>query len=506
MRIGTAKATRHAGAALLLLFTSARALTPGTEEISPQPQTADAVIPGLSRTRAVPPEPEIDFAAPEVVQQGLFTDRPLYNPGVLRPERHINLEGLPLAYDPGYYPYLYRDVISSVPAFGLQPTPAKQGLFTITPYAGVTHTYESNINLSPDNHIGDYFTTLSAGADFQVGTPDSVYTERYDTILGLHGHYLFTADVFDTQDRFNALNNQLNLDGRIGRGSAIWRPYLTMEDFTSTGFEDRDNERIGRVKRQILAPGIHGDYQVTSQSFVSQDFSWTHMKHPQNGVLNELTGDFTPYIDADTWNYMTQAGTRVLPNVDVFVWNNLRQTEVSRGSAYNELINGFGWRGKPDPRLFTEVLFGWDAMSFTASDGNPNRHALSGWRMSGHTSFDWSPRLRLTLKYDRLFQANELDKDNNYTSSAVQFIPEVFLGGNWYLIPQVALTDYTFERTLFETIELRPEVELAYRLPDKIGSDSRIYVKGTYLRTETVVGDGHQTEDFRLSTGIAMKF
>ncbi len=501
-----ARASRHAGAVLLLFFTSARALNPGVEEISPQTQTADSILPGLSRTRAVPPEPAIDFSAPDVIEQGIYAEKPSFLPTSLRPERRIDLTGLPLAYDPAYYPYLYRDVLTYVPSIGLHPTPPKQGLLTVTPYAGVTHTYESNINITADNHIGDYYTTLSAGADVQLGTPDSIYTERYDTILAAHAHYLFTADVFDKQDRFNAINNQLNLDGRIGRGSAVWRPYITLEDFTSTGFEDRDNERIGRVQRMILAPGVHADYQLTSRTFVSQDFSFDHLKHPQNGVLDPNTDVFTPYIDSDTCNYMTQGGWRALDNVDIFLWNNIRQTEVSRGAAFSELIDGFGWRGKPDLRLFTEVLFGWDAMQFSASDGNPNRHALSGWRMSGHTSFDWSPRLRLTLKYDRIYQASELGKDNNYVSSAAQFIPEIFLGGNWYCIPQVALTDYSFEQSTAETLELRPELELAYRLPDKIGSDSRIYVKGTYLRTETVVGSGHQSEDCRLSTGVAMKF
>ncbi|HEY8964817.1 MAG TPA: hypothetical protein VIM58_00120, partial [Candidatus Methylacidiphilales bacterium] len=371
MKWGTA--TRLAGTSLLIVLLSpAQALTPGTEEISPQPQTADAVLQGLSRTRAVPPEPEIDLAAPDVVDQGIFAPRPDVLPQALRPERRINLTGLPLAYDPSYYPNVYRDVIANVPSVGLQPTPPKQGLLTVTPYAGVTRTYDSNINLSPDNHIGDYYTTVSAGADLQLGTPDSIYTERYDTIAALHAHYLFTTDIFDKQDRFNAINNQMNLDGRIGRGDFIWRPYATVEDFTSTGFEDRDNEIIGRTQRQILAPGVFGSYQLAPRTFVTQDFSWSHLKHPQNGILDPNTGVFTPYIDADVWNYTTQFGYRALANVDFFVFNQVRQTEVSRGSAYGELINGFGWQGKPDPRLFTELRLGWDAMEFSASDGNPN--------------------------------------------------------------------------------------------------------------------------------------
>ncbi len=465
---------------ILGLWTALSAPTPA-EEISPQPVTPAEAEPGLSR-RAIPLPPEID-ADTYQADRGYV---PLYR--VTAPFYDsvfaVHPAEPPMRPDPS----AYHDVTAYEPPVGLQPTPPKRGLFTMTPFAGVTQTYDSNIALSSDNHLGDTYTTLTAGTDFQLGTPDSIYNERYDSMLALHGHYLFSSDIFSELQQFNAVNNKINLEGRIGRDSAIWRPYVAMEEFTSTDFEDRNNEEIGRIQRQVLAPGVRGDYQISPRVTYSDNFSWTHLEHPQQ-----------VFIDTDQWTAEQEVGYRVLNDFDLLVWNELRQTEPSNGAAANEVMGGFGWRGKPDPRLFTELHIGWSAMHW--SDPDPGRRSLSQWRISGHTTFDWTPRLRLTLKYDRDYTFNEVAVNDNYTSTAIQGVAEVFLGGNFYLTPYIAVTDYAYERDQLEQIEWRAETELAYRLPPRLGTDSRLYIKGAWLRTDRIHGEPHSdtVEDVRIS-------
>ena len=54
------------------------------------------------------------------------------------------------------------------------------------------------------NPVGVSYTTLDFGGHLQLGSPDSVYSEGYDTILALDAKYLFWADIFDHYSKFDA--------------------------------------------------------------------------------------------------------------------------------------------------------------------------------------------------------------------------------------------------------------------------------------------------------------
>lgn len=393
-------------------------------------------------------------------------------------------------------PSSYREVSAYEAPLALQPVYPKTGVVTWSPFAGIAQSWDSNLLLTSANHVSDTYTTLAAGTDFQIGSPDSIYnTNEYDSILALHGRYYFSTDLFAEHEELNAVNNRLHLDGRIGRDAAIWRPYVTVEQFTSTDFQDRNVQGIGRLQRQILSPGLQSNYKIDSNLTYNQNFFWSRLLHPQGS-----------YVNTDTYVLQQDFGVRVLENVDFIVWNELRQTQPSLGSEVGECTSGIGWRGMPDPRIFTEFRIGWDAMEW--SDGNPGRQNLPAWRMDGHTTFEWSPRLSLGLKYSRAYVFNEVLPNNNYTSTGAQFVPQVFLGGNFYLTPYISLIDYSYEQQHLEQLECRLETELAYRFGGRRDADSRVYVKVACLRLSQQSGDADQgrVDDARVSLGMAYRF
>lgn len=385
-------------------------------------------------------------------------------------------------------PSTYREVIAYEPLRGLRPLKPQDKLWTLHPFVGAQESYDSNIQQTTMNHIGDFYTTLRAGFDYQLGTPDTIYSQGYDTIVALNMHEEFWADIFDRHSEFNALNDQIQIDGRIGRDAAIWRPFVFADDVTGSNL--LSEERVGRIERQHLVTGVRGDYKVTSQFTLSQSFSHEYFDHPDD-----------PFIDMEIWKAYQEVAYRAFHDFDVFGWGQFRYTDPDKGADGAEYMGGFGWRGKPDPRLFSELLIGWDNVHLNQPQND--RWDLSDTYVFGHTSFEWSPRLRLVLIYDRTYTFNEIDINDNYIDNILQFVPEIYLGDNWYVTPYLGLAYDQYETSHRDTLEYRPEIELAYMTPET----SKIFVKFGYDHLSTVKGpDSGPVEIYRVTAGVRWKF
>ncbi len=385
-------------------------------------------------------------------------------------------------------PAKYTEITAYEAPRGLLPVRPPNRLWTFHPFVGVQESYDSNIQQTAQNHIGDFYTTLRAGFDYQLGSPDSIYSEGYDTILALNVREEFWSDTFDRHGEFNALNDQLQIDGRIGRSAAVWRPFVFGDDVTGSNLLLEN--RVGRIERQHLVTGIRGDYQVTSQITLSQTFSHEYFEHPDD-----------PFIDFETWKVYQEAGYRIFHDFDFFGWSKFLYTDVDKGADGKEYQGGVGWRGKPDPRLASELLMGWDEVHLNQQQAN--RFNLSTFYLFGHTSFEWSPRLRLVMIYDRNYAFNEIVVNDNYTDNILQFVPEIYLGDNWYVTPYLGIAYDEYETSHHDTLEFRPEIEVAYVTPET----SRVFIKLGYDHTAIVKGaDTGPVEIYRLSTGIRWKF
>jgi len=385
-------------------------------------------------------------------------------------------------------PATYRAVTAYEAPRGLQPVRPENSLWTFHPFVGAQESYDSNIQQTSKNHIGDFYTTLRAGFDYQLGTPDSVYGEGYDTILALNVHEEFWADIFGRHGEFNALNDQIQLDGRIGRDAAIWRPFAFADDVTGSNLLLEN--RAGRIERQHLVTGLRSDYRLTSQITLSQTLSHEYFEHPDD-----------VFIDFEKWRDYQEVNYRIFHNFDFFAWNEFLYTDVDKGADGKEYKNGIGWRGKLDPRLFSEFRIGWDDVHLNQPQAD--RFGLSDVHIFGHTSFEWGPRLRLVMIYDRGYTFNEIDVNDNYLDNVVQFVPEIYLGDNWYITPYFGVAYDQYETSHHDTIELRPELEISYVTPDT----SKIYVKFGYDHTATVKGpDAGTIEIYRLTAGVRWKF
>jgi len=163
-------------------------------------------------------------------------------------------------------------------------------------------------------------------------------------------------------------------------------------------------------------------------------------------------------------------------------------------------MNGIGWRGRPDPRLSTEMLIGWDEQ--TLSGNVPGRRDQSGIRLHGNTSFDYSQRLRVTLLLDRAYTFNEAQPNNNYVNNTLQFAPEIFLGTNWYVTPYLGISYNEYESSYQESLEIRPELEVDYALPE----GSRIFAKVGYDHQTTLSGPSLPVDIYRTLVGVDWKF
>ena len=383
-----------------------------SDQPSPQPNTRQAS--GLP-SRAIPVMPLITptakrgrnlrppfFGSPDPFYDNLFA---------------VQAPDAPFRLDPSEY----REVTAYQPPQGLLPLWPSPGLWNALEALcqNPPETYDSNIQQTPTNPIGDFFTTLSFGADLQVGTPDSIYLNGYDTILALNAHYEFAADLFSQYDKFDAIDNQIKMDGRIGRDAFILRPFLTAEDFTGSDFLTVEN--VGRVERQRLVTGLRGDFKLTSQLTWSQIYSHLYFEHPEEGFIN-----FEVYRNYQEITY------RALPDTDVFAWGEYRYTDPDLGREWGGID---GWRrleGQTRSPAFQRITnrLGLD---------QPRLVSVPGWSgvfIQGHTSFRVESRAcGSNSNMIETIPSMSVTPNDNYINNTLQFAPEIFLGGNWYVTP-----------------------------------------------------------------------
>jgi len=455
----------------------------GGLELDLEPNSPDELLPaivepGLS-LRAIPPQPK-----PTPPPQPL----PFYRLNWLQTIQKVQLPWEPVPPDPSRF----RPVAINEPPIGLYPRVFRPGVFEIYPWFGLAQSFDSNVNLTPKNPIADFYVTPRIGLEFQLGTPDSVYNEFYDTILALHGKYEGWADVYYENPDLSAFNQTLELDARIGRSSAIWRPYFSYSD--QTGSNLLLAELVNRTKRVRLQGGVIGEYKFTELVGGNQVFSVFRLDHPN-----------PTYINYVTWHTRQEISYRFLNNLRGTFWSAGRFTQPGVGSAASEILLGLGILGKPDSRIYTELRLGWD---FLHLEGQvPGRWNLSGVRFNGWSTFDWGPRFRLTLRYDRDYVFNETEENDNYVSTLLQTRGEFYLGGNWYVTPYLGFSLQEFETSHRVAVQWRPELEVAYALPGNLyPGDSRIFAKLAYNTSYTIIGEAEPIENWRFSFGMNWKF
>lgn len=454
----------------------------GFELESPNELVPATIEPRLSR-RAIPHQQrEVPPGAPRYVPLYRLT-RPFYDSLSAEP---------PPPFLPDPDPSTFREVTIYRPPIGLHPFIYRPGWFELYPYFSLSHSFESNVELSARDEIADTFVTPKVGLELQLGTPDSVYLEGYDTILALNGTFETYADLFFDNPRFSALNHKVSLHGRIGRSSVIWRPFLDFSDVTGSNLLVA--ELINRTRRIRVLPGIFSEYKITERIGLNHLAAYNLFNHSDN-----------EYIDLESWWSQQEATYRITNDLRVLTYTGFRHSTPSRGYSGSEYTLGLGWMGKPDPRLYSELRIGW---GFLDMDGPvDHRRDMSGLRFNGWTTFDWSERFRPTLRYDRDYAYNESDENDNYVSTLIQLRGEVFMGGRWYLTPYLGLAFQEFETSRRVTIQWRPELEFSYSFAtDRYPNQSRAFVKGGYMHSTTVKGEGDPIEDWRLSVGLDYKF
>ena len=445
---------------------------------SPSELLPATVEPGLP-SRAVPMLPPARSPEP---QMPFYRLQRMQNIQDVRPPR------IPDNPDPANF----RPVSTYLPPIGLHPRVYRAGLLEIYPWFGIAQSFDSNVNLTSTSPIADFYVTPRLGVECQLGTPDSVYNEYYDTILALNSRYEAWADLFYANPEFSAFNQEVIVSGRIGRSAAIWRPSFGYSDITGSNL--LLSELTNRTRRLRTNANVLGQYQFTSELGANQTFGFFQLQHPDPGYIN--------YSMVRTQQELTW---KVLDQVRATAWAEYRYTDPSLGSSGSETIAGLGFYGKPDSRIYTELRIGWDFVDMAGDV--PGRKNMSGLRFNGWTTFDWSSRLRLTLRYDRDYVFNEVDVDDNYVSTLLQVRGEIFLGGNWYVTPYFGCSLQEFETSRRLDLQIRPELEVAYALPGSYyPADSRIFVKASYMSSAPLRGQDQPVEDWRLSVGLNCKF
>ncbi|MGH8047524.1 MAG: hypothetical protein ACREKL_09780 [Chthoniobacterales bacterium] len=474
----------------LLVFSAAILRAQDTSDIipewigepnSPGERLTGTVTPGLSE-RALPVLP-----APEQEESGY---QPLYR--LTRPYYDTLFATPAPDFLPAPDPATFRPSAINEPARGLRPKFFRPGLFEIYPFFSFAQSYDSNVNLTPTNTISDFYFTPRAGVEFQLGSPDSIYTPTYDTIFAMHGFYEGYGDIFFEHPDLSAYNQRLELTGRIGRSSAIWRPFLYASDITGSNL--LLVELTNRTERVRVIPGVFGEYKLSEVIGLRQSFNYFLFYHPD-----------PTYINFNTWNTKQELTYLALHSTKAILWAQYHYTQPDRGFAGGEYIFGTGFQGQPDPRIYTEFYIGWGALDM---DGNvPGRQDLSGVRFNGYTTFDWGPRYRFTFKYDREYVFNEFTENDNYVSTLLQFRNEFYLGGNYYLTPYLGLAFNEFETSHQVTLQWRPELELAYAFADQdTPGASRIFAKIGYQNSSNIKGQGLPVTQLRLSIGWNVQF
>lgn len=448
------------------------------EANSPSELLPATVEPGLT-SRAVPMLPPIE--PPEPLMP-FYRLQKMHNIQEVRPP--------PVPDDPD--PASFRAATTYAPPTGLHPRAFRAGLLEFYPRFGLAQSFESNVEMTSSNHIADFYVTPRLGVEWQLGTPDSIYNEFYDTIVALNGHYEAWADLFYTHPDFSAFNQEVQVSGRIGRSAAIWRPSFGYSDVTGSNLLMA--ELVNRTQRIKTNGNLLGEYQFTSQLGMNQTFGVFRLMHPEPGYINYAVGRTQQEL---TW--------KVLDQVKATAYVEYRYSNPDQGSSGSEFIGGVGFYGKPDPRLYTELRIGWDVVDMEGYV--PGRQNMSGLRFNGWTTFDWSSRLRLTLRYDRDYVLNEVDVNDNYVSTLLQARGEIFLGGNWYVTPYFGCSLQEFETSRRIYLQIRPELEVAYALPGSYyPADSRVFVKAAYMSSTSLRGEDDPVENWRFSVGLNCKF
>ncbi len=235
-------------AAILLLSSAARAQDDEAlpewfgEPNSPEDIQPSSVTYGLSNRRAIP-----ELPAPDEPDTGYV---PLYR--LTRPYYDTIFSTTPPQYLPAPDPSSFRPVLAYRPPIGLQPRFHPDRLVEFHSTFGVSQAFDSNVNLTPANQVRDFYITPRMALELQIGTPDSAWIENYDTIIGLHSSYEAYGDLFYENPRLSAFNQKLDLNMRIGRSSAIWRPYFYFSQLTGTDL--LTTELTNRTERIRISP------------------------------------------------------------------------------------------------------------------------------------------------------------------------------------------------------------------------------------------------------------
>ncbi len=445
---------------------------------SPEEFLSSSAEPGLSE-RAIPMPPP---AMPGNSYLPLFQLSKLQSMQDMYPERDRALSDTAP----------FRAVTTDVAPIGLHPRVYRKGLLEFYPWFGLAQSWESNVNLTSSNPISDFYITPRVGGELQLGTPDSPYNEFLDTIAALNARYEAWADLFYNHTNLSAFNQQVNLSGRIGRTSAIWRPYFSYSDITGSNLLIA--ELVNRTRRLRTGAGLGGQYQFTGQLGMNQTFDFFQLQHPDPGYINYVVGKTRQEL---TW--------KVTEQMKVTAWGEYRYTDPDQGFSGSELFCGLGFYGRPDPRIYSELRIGYDSMEMQGSV--PGRQNMSGLRFNGYTSFDMSPRVRIAFIYDRDYVFTEQGVNNNYVSTLLQLKAESYLGGGWYVTPYFGGSLQQFETSGASAIQLRPELEVAYALPSAYyPNDSKVFVKAGYMSYAYIQGAGAPVENWRLSMGFNCKF
>lgn len=405
----------------------------------------------------------------------------------------------------------FRTVTTYFSPLALRPKVYRKGNVEFYPWAGVSQSFDSNIQLTPDHPISDFYLTPRFGAELQIGTPDSTYSESYDTVTAEHLLYEGYADIFYQHHQFTAYNSQLDFTSRIGRSQLVIRPYLNFSDITGDNLQLLQLQN--RAERIVTEGGVTGEYAITPITSVKQVYSALDFEHGDNTNIN--------YMQWST----RQEVSYLLPNntARALIWAGAETTKPSRpgiegaGNSGNEFSGGVGWEGFFTTRTYSELRIGWGQVNMAGHV--PGRWNMSGPRWGGYTTFDWNPRVRLAFIYERQYVYNETAANDNYVVNLTQVKAEFFLGDNWLVIPYIGTGVESFQLTHRTAFELRPELEVAYVFSREtyqiIGNQdkslaSRVFIKlGFDYSTDIKPGTGQSggnVKEMRVSTGLNWNF
>ena len=461
------------------------------ETNSPVEMNPGLVEPGLLQRGVPSPHPPPE--TPDLDLQSFYWQtHPFENSALLLPAQN------PFFPDD---PSSFRSVVAYTPPLGLRPQIYRNGLLEFYPWAGLAQSFDSNVQLTPGGQISDFYTTPRFGLEVQLGTPDSIYNEYYDTLLAAHLSYEGYADLFYEHPGLSAYSQLLNFSSRIGRDRFLLRPFAAFSDITGSNLQLVELQN--RVERMITTGGLVAELDVTPVTGWRQTYSVFDFEHRDPAYVNYQTLSTRQEL---TW---------LLPGdgLKAILWAGAQSTHPNAGSSGNEYLSGIGWQGQFNPRVHSELWLGWGDLHL---NGNvPGRENLSGLRYSGYTSFSYSQRLRFTLNYERAYVFNEQEKNDNYIATLTELKAEIFAGGHWLVIPDLGCSLDNFEMSHSREVELRPELEVSYvfakenyQIIDRKdqSAGSRIFVKFGYVYIKTVPGGGGLIQGARVSAGFNWNF